>query len=176
MSVQSTSVSVSYVADGIKSAWAVPFYFMSYSDLIVTVITGGVPANSAMNVGWLGDNTVQDSYGAYPSGGTITFQPGQIPAAGATITIVRQTSRVQPDKYLDGAPLPSSTIEHDLDRLTLIAQENTLFLGVTDGQPASAGAQDGQWYLQSPQVAGGFVGWVWVAASAAWKPFGIVSQ
>lgn len=168
MSVQSIITAVSYTSDGVTAAYAVPFYFMGFGDLSVLLPTGLSP----MNTGWVGSGT-PDSYGAYPNGGTITFQSGQIPAAGTVITISRNTARVQPDSYVDNNSSLPCIIEHGIDRLTLIAQELALFLGLATVAPTVNGTQVGQWYQNANAAPGGFFGWIWTGS--AWNEFGQIS-
>lgn len=169
MSVESTASTVGYTSDGVTSAYAIPFYFMAFSDLVVMVTTLNVTATSPMNTGWVGSGA-PNAMGAFNEGGVMTFQPGQIPAAGATIIVIRNTARIQPLTFNDYGPLSGPGIENSLDRLTLIEQEGGVggissvlgggFLGYAAGPPTAGNYVQGQFYLNSNMQPGFDLGWM----------------
>lgn len=169
MSVSSTSSSVSYTSNGLQTTYAIPFYFMAFTDLVVMVTTAGVTATSPITTGWVGTGT-PNSMGAYNNGGDIVFQPGQIPANNATINVIRNTSRTQPLSFLDNAAFSGPSLENALDRLTLIEQEGGTggissilgggFLGFAAGPPTSGNFVQGQFYLNNNQQPGQPFGWM----------------
>jgi len=180
MAVNGTQTSVSYISDGITAQWAVPFYLMAFSDLVVTELINGVSTTLVLGTAWTGSGA-PDSYGAYPNGGAINFLPGYVPAAGATITISRQTARTQPTTWRDNNPFSATVIEHALDRLTLIAQEvlggSATFLGVMAGPPSAGNYAAGNWAINSNPQPGGPFGWVCTQSGnpGVWNPWGTIS-
>ena len=171
MSVFSLSTSVSYTSNGTSTTYAVPFYFMAFTDLVVMSTATGVTTTSPINTGWVGTGTA-NSMGAYNAGGSIVFQSGQIPASGAVISIVRFTSRTQPLTFPDFGPLSGPALENALDRLTLIEQEalgtalGGGFLGLAPGPPTTGNYLQGQFLINSVMQAGNPFGWACVTSGA----------
>jgi hypothetical protein len=188
--VSTTGVSAAYTGDGSTNSFAYPDYLFEVPDLIVTQTISGVTTNYPFSglpgFTWAG---TPDCNGSYPSGGAIAFQDGSgnpaPPAAGASILITRATPKTQTVQFFDNNPLSACVIEHAYDKLTLMAQEGSLFIGLSNGPPVSGVlsapcAQLGAWYQNAAVVAGGNFGWVCttvgIAGAAVWSPFGLVSQ
>ena len=188
--VSTVGVSVSYVGNGSTNSFNYPDYLFEQTDLVVTQTLSGVTTNypfSAMpGFTWAG---TADCFGSFPSGGAIAFQDGSgnpaPPPMGANILITRATPKTQPVPYIDNNPLSACVIEHSLDKLTLMAQEVSLFQGVANGAPVAGVlsapcAQLGTWYQNASVIAGANFGWVCttvgIAGTAVWSPFGLVSQ
>lgn len=177
MSVSTTGVAQSYAGDGSTSIFDYPNYVFEPADLVVTVTVSGVTTSYALNAkpGFTFSGTA-DTYGAYPTGGNVALVDANgnpaPPAAGSTVLITRVTPRTQAMSFLDNDPLPATVLEHGLDKLTLIAQESTLFLGLS-AAPSAAGSQVGQWWQNAAPTPGGNFGWVWTGT--AWQQFGQVS-
>lgn len=180
MSVSSAATQVAYISDGSTPAYQVPLYFFAFTDLIVQLVdNAGNVTTSPMNTDWVGSGT-PDAYGAYSSGGTITFQPGRVPAATTLIQIIRSTAVHQLNSFVDNAPFSATVIEHSLDRLTLIATERILasgMIGLLAGPPTSGNYTKGQWFIVTPPVPGGPFGYICTTAGnpGTWKPFASIS-
>lgn len=189
--VSTTGVAVSYAGDATTAIFAYPDYLFQASDLVVTTTVAGVSTGYTLSAlpGFTFTGTA-DVFGAFPGGGNVKFVDGSgnpaPPAMGAVILITRQTQKTQLAAFVDNNPMPATVIEHAYDKLTLMAQEQSLFLGVSAGSPVAPGGTNsaacaaGQWEENSAPVAGGNFGWLCttpgIAGSAVWSPFGLVSQ
>ena len=187
--VSTTGVSAAYVGDGTTNSFSYPDYLFELPDLIVTTTIAGVTtdyvANAQPGFTWAG---TADCLGSFPSGGAIAFVDGSgnpaPPAAGASVLITRATPKTQTVAFLDNGPLSACVVEHAYDKLTLMAQETGLLLGLANGPPVtgalSAACSLGQWYQNATPSAGSNFGWVCttagIAGAAVWSPFGLVSQ
>ena len=177
MSVGGVNNVIAYASDGVTPGWAVPYYFFAFTDLVVQQIDGsGNVTNLVFGTAWTGSGT-PDDYGAYPNGGSVNFLPGFIPPAAYSIVITRHTAELQPVGFIDNDPLSASVLNHALDRLTLMVQDNTEngFLGVLAGPPASGIA--GQWFIVTPFQPGGVMFMVCTATGTpgTWNPTAIIS-
>lgn len=180
MSVSGQLTSISYTSNGTTTAYDIPFYFMALTDMIVQINTAGTITTAVANTDYVISGT-PNSYGAYPNGGTLTWQPGKVPGAAAIFTITRNTARIQPDTYLDNNPFPATVNESDLDRLTLIAQEISAvgagFIGLLQGPPTSGAFVIGQWFIVTPPTPGDVWGYICTASGSpgTWNAFGQIS-
>jgi hypothetical protein len=128
----STDVSkVAYAADGSTATFVVSFYFLEDSHLVVYLKSpGGGVTTAVLN----SDYTVSGAGNV--AGGSITFTTA--PAAGFTVTIVRDVPATQETAYQENDPFPAKTHERALDKLTMLAQQNisdidrSIKLNVTD--------------------------------------------
>ena len=128
----STDVSkVAYAADGSTATFVVSFYFLEDSHLVVYLKSpGGGVTTAVLN----SDYTVSGAGNV--AGGSITFTTA--PAAGFTVTIVRDVPATQETAYQENDPFPAKTHERALDKLTMLAQQNisdidrAIKLNVTD--------------------------------------------
>lgn len=189
--VSTTGVAVSYAGDATNSIFSYPDYLFQASDLVVTTTVAGVSTGYTLGAlpGFTFTGTA-DIFGAFPAGGNVKFVDGSgnaaPPAVGAAVLITRQTQKTQLAAFVDNNPMPATVIEHAYDKLTLMAQEQSLFLGVSAGSPVAPGGSSsaactaGQWEENSAPVAGGNFGWLCttagIAGAAVWSAFGLVSQ
>ena len=188
--VSTTAVSASYAGDGSTSTFVYPDYLFEAPDLNVTVTISGVTTNypEGAQPGFTFTGTT-DCYGSFPSGGTVQVVDGSGnplgPPAGSNVLLTRVTPKTQPVHYIDNNPLSACVLEHGYDKLTLMAQEVSLFDGLANGPPVSGPlsapcGQLGEWYQNASVSAGANFGWVCttvgIAGTAVWSPFGLVSQ
>lgn len=173
MAVASLSITIAYTASG-SATFAVPYYFTSFDDLVVTVDA----VSSVKGADWNGTGT-KDEGGFYPNGGSIVFVSASIPAGGQVVEITRVTARTQTLTFTDGAPFDTIQVSHALDKLTLITQElaGTGFLGLLPAAPTSGNFTVGQWFIVSPPVEGGPWGYTCTVAGTpgTWNAFGLIS-
>lgn len=170
--VNGTKFFIEYQTDGITAAFDYPYYLFQFSDLVVWFTDA---SDNTLQLQLNSDYTLvgtPDSFGAYPNGVTITPTPS-ILAAGGVLFVTRSTQKTQMIHFIDNDVFPAENLEHGLDKLTLMAQEQTMFLGMALAPPSAAGTIPGQWYANANPVAGGYFGWVWTGTN--WNPFGMVS-
>ena len=128
MSVSSLIFVIEYQGNGAQSAFPIPFYFMALADIEVEIneVVQGYTINYTIS-------GVADNFGAYPNGGTVnTVVP--VPS-GQTITITRNTAKTSIWSFVDGQPLTADAINHSLDRLLLIDQEEAGVTNVVTSAP-----------------------------------------
>jgi len=120
MAVSSSYALIEYSGNGSTVTFSVTWPFFDNDDLVVTILDAdGVGTEQTLTT----DYTVTggtDSDGL-PSTGSITLVTA--PTATETVRIARSTPRTQPTEYQTSGTLPSKSIEANLDRVTLIAQE-----------------------------------------------------
>ena len=125
MTISSTSSRVVYSGDGATSSFGFAFYVSDQGDLVVTytdaagnqtvVAPGSTPAGYQISApavpapGW-------------PTGGTITYNPGSPIAVGSTLTIQRIVAGTQPTTLSNQGAFWPQVIEKALDRLVTIVQ------------------------------------------------------
>jgi hypothetical protein len=109
MTITTTAVEVTYTADGIAVAFAVPFAFIANSHVLV--YKNSVLQTSGYTL--TGANT--------PSGGTIVFDIA--PGAGAIIYLRRSTPLLQDIDVVNNASVFASTLEVGLDYAAARQQE-----------------------------------------------------
>lgn len=116
MTVSSSASDQPYTGNGATVAFAVPFYFLEDTDLVVQV----TDADGAVHTKVLGtDYTVAGA--GDETGGTVTFVAA--PASGTTVDIARTVPITQLAEYVQNTPFPASTQERALDKLTMICQQ-----------------------------------------------------
>ena len=115
MSLTSTITKASYAGDAVSTVFSVPFVFYATNEiqLYLTAISGAI---TSLTLGT--DYTVSGGNGTT---GSVTM--ALAPGSGATLQIRRATFRTQPLTIPDYDPLPSSSLEKALDRLTAMAAE-----------------------------------------------------
>lgn len=112
-----------YVADGVETDYTYPFYVTSKDDMDVYVQAPSatpIPANDIQPV----DTAYVVNDVGNLAGGTITFQPGYIPANGYIVTIVRN---VQPTLTVDFANVSNfngTTLDNALLKNMIVAAQN----------------------------------------------------
>ena len=119
MSVSSIIRKQQAVLDGVTSTATITFRALTSApeDIKCDVTTAGTTTTLAYGV----DYTVEiDSDGV---GGTVTLVNPAAVGLG-TLTIYRETTKTQESDYDDYNQFPANTLEEDLDKLTLTAQEN----------------------------------------------------
>jgi hypothetical protein len=127
MAVSTEAVVATYAGDGSTVAFPYPNYLYEAGDLVVATTLGGVVTTYTLNATGAGGFTfagVADAFGAYPSGGTVTFNAA--PAGGGTVvTISRDTPENQNFTPTDPmtATGTATNVEHAYDKLTLMVQE-----------------------------------------------------
>lgn len=116
MTVSSTTAKVSYSGNGATTAFAVPFYFLANSDLLVVLRSAtGVETTQVLTTNY----TVTGA--GVSAGGTITMNVA--PASGATLTIVRNSTFTQTTDLLPNDRLPAESIETAFDKATMLSQQ-----------------------------------------------------
>lgn len=116
MTVSSSTARVSYSGNGVTTVFAVPFYFLSSSHLLVTLRSStGVETPQV-----LGTNYTVTGAGVL-TGGTVTMTAA--PASGSTLVIVRNVPLTQETDLQPNDRLPAETLEQTVDKLTMITQQ-----------------------------------------------------
>lgn len=116
MTVAALTPTISYVEDGVTTAFAVPFRYDAATDLIATrTLADGTIAELAYGTAWAA------TPGATDAGGTLTLVTP--PLAGAKLTIDRATVRSQTAHYETGDRFPAETHERVVDRTVMMVQE-----------------------------------------------------
>lgn len=115
MTISSSTYTASYTASGSTTAFTVPFYFTSNSDVLVYLVdTNGTQTLQTITTQY----TIAGA--GVPSGGTVTFVSA--PTAGLKVYIERDPAITQLVDYQSNDPFPAETHEAALDKLTMIAQ------------------------------------------------------
>lgn len=115
MSLATQTSIVQYVANGVTTAFAFPYYFLENSHLVVIfTVSGSDSAPKVLGV----DYSVTGA--GIPAGGTVTF--GVAPANGTVVTIFRSVPVTQLVDYVIDDNFPAETHEMALDKLTMICQ------------------------------------------------------
>jgi hypothetical protein len=116
MTVSSSTSRVSYSGNGVTVAFAVPFYFLANSQLLVVLrSSAGVETTQV-----LGTNYTVTGAGVL-TGGTVTMTVA--PASGATLVISRNVPLTQETDLQPNDRLPAETLEQTVDKLTMITQQ-----------------------------------------------------
>lgn len=116
MTVSSLVYKISYAGNGTSTAFAVPFYFLASSQLLVTLRSAaGVETIQLLDVNY----TVTGA--GVLTGGTVTMTVA--PATGATVTISRNVPITQTTDFQPNDRLPAETLEQTVDKLTMICQQ-----------------------------------------------------
>lgn len=140
MAVTTTQNLISYVTTG-QTSFGFPYYFISPADLLVYSVDGsGNKITYVYGTDFTLAGTI-DSAGAYPAGANVIFNTA--PASSLTLTIQRKTQQTQPVTFIDYQPFPASIINHSLDKLTLMSQDNAGQVG-PQGAPGPPGPQGPQ--------------------------------
>jgi len=131
MTVSSSTAKVSYSGNGSTQAFAVPFYFLANSQLLVVLRTAsGVETTQVLGT----DYTVTGA--GVLTGGTVTMTVA--PAPSSSLVIVRNVPFTQETDLQPNDRLPAETLEQSIDKLTMITQQldesddRTLKIPVTD--------------------------------------------
>jgi len=120
MTISSTTTKARFTANGSNAVFPVAFRFTAATDLTVYLTpTGGALTQQTLNT----DYTVADATGGtdFDAGGNVTFKTA--PASGALVTILRVLPLTQNLDLTTNGRLPAESLESELDRLTMIAQQ-----------------------------------------------------
>jgi hypothetical protein len=116
MTVSSSTAKVSYSGNGATQAFAVPFYFLANSQLLVIRRSStGVDVTQVLGT----DYTVTGA--GVLTGGTVTMTVA--PPTGTTLTIARNVPLTQETDLQPNDRLPAETLEQSIDKLTMITQQ-----------------------------------------------------
>lgn len=137
MTVNAETSRITYVGDGVTSAFAVPFPFLADGDLY---------AYSESVAGDITPLTLSTHYtlvgAGDPAGGTLTMLTA--PASGVKLTILRDPAITQQVDYAENDAFPAETHETALDRLTMIAQRSSDLIQrairLSDGDSTTGGS------------------------------------
>lgn len=117
MTIASSTSRISYVGDGVTTAFAVPFLFQANADLTVMLqSSAGVQTTLALGTGY------SLSGAGVSSGGTCTFTVAPTALTGAVITIFRDPPVTQTTSYNNNDPFPAKSHENALDKVTMLEQ------------------------------------------------------
>ena len=120
MTVSTTSNKVSFSANGSTTVFAYNFKIFADADLTVIIrAADGTETTKTLTTHY----TVSGAGSA--SGGNVTFTTGNTPANGETVVIKRELDVTQSTDYVANDPFPAASHEDALDRLTMIAQQQT---------------------------------------------------
>jgi hypothetical protein len=116
MTVSSSTAKVSYSGNGSTQAFAVPFYFLANSQLLVVLRASSGGETTQV----LGTNYTVTGAGVL-TGGTVTMTVA--PASGQTLVISRNVPLTQETDLQPNDRLPAETLEQSIDKLTMITQQ-----------------------------------------------------
>ena len=175
MPVTQQNIAISYRADGSSTSFLFPYYFINQTDLLIQQITGsGAVITNAINTDYSISGT-PNTFGDYPTGANVVFNSP--PTSGNTINIVRLTAKTQLVQFIDNSPFTADSINHVIDKLTLIVQELFgQFQGTVSAPPTTGTYAVGNWWLNSNPQPGGSWGWVCTSSTPLIiNPFGLIS-
>lgn len=164
MSVTTTATFITYNADGSTVTWAVPFYFINPSDLLVQRLDNSTGIVTQYNLTTDYNVTgTPDVFGDYNNGGNVVFNVA--PPTNGILLISRQTQRTQSIVFTDFGAFTADNFNHAFDKLTLISQEIVIpgFRGLALGPPTTnvgIAYNAGDWLKNASPVAGGAWGWI----------------
>ena len=132
MAVSNTINRVQYAGNGVATEFAVSFPFLDDEDLEVTLTdTDGDDATLTLG----SDYTVS---GAGEDSGTVTYPvSGEALASGEKLTIRRVLALVQDLDLVEGGGFSSDTLEKQLDKLVMMAQQHQEEIDRKVGVPVS---------------------------------------
>lgn len=105
-----------YAGDGVTVAFSFPLRFLEDGDLRISLID----ADDVETVQTISTHYSVGGAGA-PSGGTVTFVTA--PPPGVTVRLARRTNPKQTIDFTDSNRVPGDTLEAQLDRFAMIAQD-----------------------------------------------------
>ena len=121
MAVSDQPIIVAYATNGSTVAFAVPFYFRAFADLVVRYKnSSGLIVTLALTTDYTVAGTLDPKLNTYSAGGTVTTNTM---LATGTLYIRRKTPKAQTAVYAPDDPFPAGTHEAALDNEILIAQE-----------------------------------------------------
>lgn len=104
---------VQYIASASQTVFPYPFPIFQDADLVVEVNGAEQTLTTHYTVSGAGDDT----------GGDVTFTVGNEQDAGAVVTIYRETVIARDSDFQLNGPMFSTSVNDELDKLTVIAQE-----------------------------------------------------
>ena len=118
MTISTTTNRASFAGNGSTTAFATGYKFFADGDLTVILVVDstGVETTKTITTHY----TVAGAGAA--SGGTVTMVTA--PASGETLVIVREQAYTQGTDLVENDPFPSQTVEDQLDKITIMAQQN----------------------------------------------------
>lgn len=129
MTISTTTNRISYAGNASTTAFATGFKFFADGDLTVTLVTDSTGAEAVQVL--TTDYTVASA--GVDSGGTVTM--GTAPATGETLVIERTQAYTQGLDLVENDPFPSDSVEDQLDKLAIMAQQNNSLTNRTLRQP-----------------------------------------
>lgn len=129
MTVSSTTNRKTFAGNGVTTSFATsPVVFFDTSDLVLTAVTDSTGASEA-----LVENTDYTVTGGAGSTGTVSLAGGSspygAPAAGITLVIRRVLPLTQDDDFLNNDINDAEVLEDNLDRLTMVDQQQSEEVG-----------------------------------------------
>jgi len=121
MTIEATTNRVSYLGNGVTTAFAFAYPFHNQADLVVieTIAATGAQTTKTLTTDYTISGTT-DAQGHYPDGGTINAVTA--PASTVSWTIYRDPSPVQRLDLVQNDDLPAESVESALDYHTLLNQ------------------------------------------------------
>ena len=121
MTIEATTNRVSYLGNGVTTAFAFAYPFHNQADLVVieTIAATGAQTTKTLTTDYTISGTA-DAQGHYPDGGTINAVTA--PASTVSWTIYRDPSPVQRLDLVQNDDLPAESVESALDYHTLLNQ------------------------------------------------------
>jgi hypothetical protein len=145
MTVSSTTSKASYSGNGTTTAFTVPFYFLEAADVqVILRSSAGVETVQALTTNY----TVAGA--GVTSGGTVTMLVA--PAAGTTLTILRNIEATQETDLVPNDRLPAETLEVALDKATMLIQQLDEEAGRSLKYPASDNIASAQFPASSARA------------------------
>ncbi len=144
MAVTTAYSTLEFNGNGATTAFAVSWQFYSGSLVVTAIDADGVETVKTISTHYtVSGGTTSEGLSAT---GTVTMLTA--PASGTKLRITRNTSKTQAVTWVEGDPFPAKVAEAAFDRLTLIAQENSVGGSANNGITGdvlslnSAGATD----------------------------------
>ena len=175
MSLPAAPTTITYLADGLSTSFAWPYYVIDplgkinpSGDLVVTGYnpqTMAIPTPYKLNQDYSFLGTPDPKLNVYNNGGQIVF--GVAPVAPLVIRIARATMLTQPAVFQPADPFKAGTVEEAIDRLAVLVQDYITAIGcvgIGDGPPVGDGRTylPGQWIKNANMVPGGSIGWMYL--------------
>lgn len=152
MTVSTTTSRADYTGNGVTTAFAVPFYFLDNSHLLVLRTQISTSTTTTLTLGT--DYTVSGA--GVGAGGTITCTTA--PTADQKLSILRNVPLTQLTHYVENDPFPAASHERALDQLTMEVQQANEAIGraltLAKNTPSSAASTE----LPTP-AANKLIGW-----------------
>lgn len=128
MTLATTNQRIEYQGNGVTTAFGFPYPFFDPSDVLVMLVDSGLALvdpppqlNGADTYDYTVTGTQDPATGEYLSGGTINFN--NAPLAAYRVILLRAVPETQEVSLRDNAKFPAKTLEAELDRVTMLAQD-----------------------------------------------------